>query len=67
MEIVDNPKEKWNQICSRLTSSYKQNEEIVSKFLKTLKKMVTGRTKFTLKYDNVSIKDFLVSGKYQIL
>ena len=63
MEIVYNPKkEKWNQICSRLTSSYNQNEEIVSEIFKDVEAMGDDAlTKYTLKYDNVSIKDFLVS------
>jgi len=61
MEIVDNPKkEKWNQICSRLTSSYNQNEEIVSKIFKDVEKNGDeALIKYTLKYDNVS------SGKYK--
>ena len=63
MEIIDNPnKEKWKEICSRLTSSYKENEEIVSKIFKDVETMGDeALTKYTLKYDNVLIKDFLVS------
>ena len=63
MEIIDNPKkEKWKGICSRLISSYNENEEIVSKIFKDVEKMGDeALTKYTLKYDNVSIKDFLVS------
>ena len=63
MEIIDNPnKEKWNEICSRLTTSYKENEEIVSKIFKDVETMGDkALTKYTLKYDNVLIKNFLVS------
>lgn len=63
MEIIDNPsKEKWKEICSRLTSSYKENEEIVSKIFKDVETMGDeALTKYTLKYDNVLIKNFLVS------
>ena len=40
MEIIDNPKkEKWKEICSRLTSSYNENEEIVSKIFKDVETM----------------------------
>ena len=63
MEIIDNPnKEKWKEICSRLNSSYKENEEIVSKIFKDVETMGDEAiTKYTLKYDNVLIKNFLVS------
>ena len=63
MEIIDNPnKEKWKEICSRLTSSYNENEEIVSKIFKDVETMGDeALTKYTLKYDNVLIKNFLVS------
>ena len=63
MEIIDNPKkEKWKEICSRLISSYNENEEIVSKIFKDVETMGDkALIKYTLKYDNVSIKDFLVS------
>ena len=63
MEIIDNPnKEKWKEICSRLNSSYKENEEIVSKIFKDVETMGDeALTKYTLKYDNVLIKNFLVS------
>ena len=63
MEIIDNPKkEKWKGICSRLISSYNENEEIVSKIFKDVETMGDkALIKYTLKYDNVSIKDFLVS------
>ena len=63
MEIIDNPnKEKWKEICSRLNSSYKENEEIVSKIFKDVQTMGDeALTKYTLKYDNVLIKNFLVS------
>jgi len=63
MEIIDNPnKEKWKEICSRLTLSYKENEEIVSKIFKDVETMGDeALTKYTLKYDNVLIKNFLVS------
>ena len=63
MEIVYNPKkEKWKQICSRLTSSHNQNEEIVSKIFKDVETIGDkALTKYTLKYDDVLIKDFLVS------
>ena len=62
MEIIDNPKkEKWKEICSRLISSYNENEEIVSKIFKDVETMGDkALIKYTLKYDNVSIKDFLV-------
>ena len=40
MEIIDNPKkEKWKEICSRLISSYNENEEIVSKIFKDVETM----------------------------
>ena len=63
MEIIDNPKkEKWKGICSRLISSYNENEEIVSKIFKDVEtKGDEALIKYTLKYDNISIKDFLVS------
>ena len=63
MEIIDNPnKEKWKEICSRLTSSYNENEEIVSEIFKDVETMGDeALTKYTLKYDNVLIKNFLVS------
>ena len=63
MEIIDNPKkEKWKGICSRLITSYNENEEIVSKIFKDVESMGDeALIKYTLKYDNVSIKDFLVS------
>ena len=63
MEIIDNPnKAKWKVICSRLTTSYKENEEIVSKIFKDVETMGDEAiTKYTLKYDNVLIKNFLVS------
>jgi len=63
MEIIDNPnKEKWKEICSRLTTSYKENEEIVSKIFKDVETVGDeALTKYTLKYDNVLIKNFLVS------
>ena len=63
MEIIDNPNKKnWKEICSRLTSSYKENEEIVSKIFKDVETMGDEAiTKYTLKYDNVLIKNFLVS------
>ena len=63
MEIIDNPKkEKWKGICSRLITSYNENEEIVSKIFKDVETMGDeALIKYTLKYDNVSIKDFLVS------
>ena len=63
MEIIDNPNKKnWKEICSRLTSSYKENEEIVSKIFKDVATMGDEAiTKYTLKYDNVLIKNFLVS------
>ena len=63
MEIIDNPnKEKWKEICSRLNSSYKENEEIVSKIFKDVETIGDeALTKYTLKYDNVLIKNFLVS------
>ena len=63
MEIIDNPNKKnWKEICSRLTSSYKENEEIVSKIFKDVETIGDeALTKYTLKYDNVLIKNFLVS------
>ena len=63
MEIVYNPqKEKWNEICSRLTTSYSENELVVKKIFEDVKnKGDEALTKYTLKYDNVLIKDFLVS------
>ena len=63
MEIIDNPnKEKWKEICSRLTTSYKENEEIVSKIFKDVETVGDeALTKYTLKYDNVLIQNFLVS------
>ena len=63
MEIIDNPnKEKWKEICSRLTLSYNENEEIVSKIFEDVETMGDeALTKYTLKYDNVLIKNFLVS------
>ena len=63
MEIIDNPNKKnWKEICSRLTSSYNENEEIVSKIFKDVATMGDeALTKYTLKYDNVLIKNFLVS------
>ena len=63
MEIIDNPsKANWKVICSRLTSSYKENEEIVSKIFKDVETIGDKAiTKYTLKYDNVLIKNFLVS------
>ena len=63
MEIIDNPNKKnWKEICSRLNSSYKENEEIVSKIFKDVETMGDeALTKYTLKYDNVLIKNFLVS------
>ncbi|MFL2590312.1 MAG: histidinol dehydrogenase [Flavobacteriaceae bacterium] len=63
MEIVYNPqKEKWNEICSRLATSYSENELVVKKIFEDVKnKGDEALTKYTLKYDNVLIKDFLVS------
>ena len=63
MEIVYNPqKEKWNEICSRLTTSYSDNELVVKKIFEDVKnKGDEALKKYTLKYDNVLIKDFLVS------
>jgi histidinol dehydrogenase len=63
MEIIDNPaKEKWNEICSRLITSYNKNEHIVSKIFKDVENKGDEALKeYTLKYDNVSINNFLVS------
>ena len=63
MEIVYNPqKEKWNEICSRLTTSYSENELVVKKIFQDIKnKGDEALIQYTLKYDNVLIKDFLVS------
>ena len=61
MEIVYNPqKEKWNEICSRLTTSYSENELVVKKIFEDVKnKGDEALTKYTLKYDNV------LTGKYK--
>ena len=63
MEIIDNPaKEKWNEICSRLITSYNKNEHIVSKIFKDVENKGDEALKeYTFKYDNVSINNFLVS------
>ena len=63
MKIIDNPKkEKWDEICSRLSSSYSENEETVAKIFKNIENEGDKALKeYTLKYDNVSIDNFLIS------
>ena len=63
MEIIDNPnKRKVEGNMFEINSSYKENEEIVSKIFKDVETMGDeALTKYTLKYDNVLIKNFLVS------
>ena len=63
MKIIDNPKkEKWDEICSRLSSSYSENEETVAKIFENIENEGDKALKeYTLKYDNVSIDNFLIS------
>ena len=63
MKIIENPKkEKWDEICSRLSSSYSENEETVAKIFKNIENEGDKALKeYTLKYDNVSIDNFLIS------
>ena len=63
MKIIDNPKkEKWDEICSRLSSSYSENEETVAKIFKNIENEGDKALKeYTLKYDKVSIDNFLIS------
>ena len=63
MKIIENPKkEKWDEICSRLSSSYSENEETVAKIFKNIENEGDKALKeYTLKYDKVSIDNFLIS------